>query len=479
MLCEDARMAHMPIRLWNTLTRKTQLFRPQKPGVVTLYTCGPTVYNYMHIGNLRTFVFEDLLKRTLLGSGLRVKHIMNITDVGHLTNDSDDGDDKMERAALTSGKNIWELAAFYTDEFMRDVAALHILPPLHYTKATDHIKEQIALVKKLEKAGHTYRTSDGIYFDTSTWKKYGVLMGKKHLAGLQKGARVSASDEKRTATDFALWKFSAAEGSKRQMEWDSPWGVGFPGWHIECSAMAMKYLGATLDIHCGGVDHITIHHTNEIAQSEAATGKPFARFWMHGEFLQINNTKMAKSQGNFLRIADIRAQGLDPIAYRYFLLQTHYRKQLQFSWEAVEAAAAGLRNLVERLATAPATSKTDPQLIKSITAALQDDLNAPKAIALLWKAVGKKGTVDAHTAEAIFVADDTYFGLGLRALVATFLAGATTTLTISPDIQGILDARALARDSRDFATSDRLRDELLARGYVVKDTKDGQELSKK
>lgn len=468
----------MPIRLWNTLTHKKQLFRPQRSGVATLYTCGPTVYNYMHIGNLRTFVFEDLLKRTLLASDLRVRHIMNITDVGHLTNDSDDGDDKMERAALTTGKSIWELAAFYTEAFQQDVAALNILPPMRYTLATDHIKEQIALVKKLEKKGHTYRTSDGIYFDTATWKKYGVLMSKKHLAGLHKGARVSASEEKRNATDFALWKFSPSDGgAKRQMEWDSPWGVGFPGWHIECSAMAMKYLGTTLDIHCGGVDHITIHHTNEIAQSEAVTGKPFARFWMHGEFLQINSAKMAKSQGNFLRVADVRDHGLDPIDYRYFLLQTHYRKQLQFSWEAVEAAATGLRNLIERLAQAPASNRAESKLSKAITAAMQDDLNTPKAIALLWKAIGKKGAVDARIAEAIFAADDAYFGLNLRTRVATHLSKPTSTQELPADIQGILDARALARSSRDFAASDRLRDELLARGYSVKDTKDGQEIS--
>jgi cysteinyl-tRNA synthetase len=468
----------MPIRLWNTLTHTRQFFRPQQPGVVTLYTCGPTVYNYMHIGNARTFVFEDLLKRTLIASGMHVKHIMNITDVGHLTNDSDDGEDKMERAALTSGKDIWELAAFYTKAFLQDSTALHILPPQRYTKATEHIKEQIALIKKLERTGHTYQTHDGIYFDTSTWKKYGVLMSKKHLNGLRKGARVKTTTEKRSATDFALWKFSPTSGAMRQMEWESPWGVGFPGWHIECSAMAMKYLGETLDIHCGGVDHITIHHTNEIAQSEAATGKPFARFWMHGEFLQINHAKMAKSEGNFLRLSDIRDHGFDPLVYRYFLLQTHYRKQLQFSWKALEAAATGLHHLSERLAKAPAGIKSDSKLLTAITRAMQDDINAPGALALLWKAVGKKGEVSARTAQAVFAADEAFFALGLRERAAACAQKTASPHSIPDIIQNILDARATARANRDFTTSDHLRDQLLTLGYQVIDTSNGQEIQK-
>ncbi|MDX1709432.1 MAG: cysteine--tRNA ligase, partial [Desulfobacterales bacterium] len=291
----------MTLYLYNSLTRKKQPFEPIISGEVGLYTCGPTVYNYAHIGNLRTYIFEDILKRVLIYNGYAVKHVMNITDVGHLTGDRDMGEDKMEAGAAREGKSAWDIAEYYTRSFKQDIAALNILAPDIWVKATDTIPEQIALIKTLQEKGYTYQTTDGIYFDTSKFKDY-TKLSHQDLEALKEGARVERNPEKRHPTDFALWKFSP-QGSKRQMEWDSPWGVGFPGWHLECSAMSMKFLGEQLDIHCGGTDHIDVHHTNEIAQSEAATGKPFFNFWMHGAFLIIQGgKKMAKSEGNFLTL---------------------------------------------------------------------------------------------------------------------------------------------------------------------------------
>lgn len=279
----------MTVRLYNTLSRAKETFQSIRPNEVGLYTCGPTVYNYAHIGNLRTYLFEDILKRTLTYSGYAVKHVMNITDVGHLTGDRDMGEDKLEKGARREGKSAWDIAAAYTQAFQKDLERLNILAPSIWCKATDTIPEQIALIQILEKKGFTYRTRDGIYFDTARFPKY-TQLSHQNLDALQEGARVEKNPEKRNATDFALWKFSPA-GVQRQMEWDSPWGVGFPGWHIECSAMSMKYLGDQLDIHCGGTDHIDVHHTNEMAQSEAATGKPFFNVWMHGAFLIISGGK--------------------------------------------------------------------------------------------------------------------------------------------------------------------------------------------
>lgn len=466
----------MHLSLFNTRTRTKQVFTPQKKNIVTLYTCGPTVYNFMHIGNLRTFVFEDLLKRTLRAQGYRVKHIMNITDVGHLTDDADQGEDKMEKAARGAGKNVWELATFYTDRFLQDVRALQILPPSKYTKATDHINEQITLVQTLEKKGYTYRTSDGVYFDTAKFPTYGALAGMRHLAGIEEGARIGKHEEKRNPSDFALWKFSP-KGHARQMEWDSPWGVGFPGWHIECSAMAMKYLGATLDIHCGGIDHIPVHHTNEIAQSEAATGKPFARFWCHGEFLLMGNDKMAKSAGNFITLQDILARGYDPLAYRYFLLQTHYRKQMNFTWDALDAAAAGYRKLIERLSNAAPSKNIDKELLQKITAAMHDDLNAPRALSLIWKAVKKSGPVDGAMVQAVFRAD-ALLGLDLKKHVQGYKRERRAAQKIPKEIAAIAKERDAARQAKNWKKSDELRDVLAAKGWVVNDMPTGTALSK-
>ncbi|MEK7623556.1 MAG: cysteine--tRNA ligase, partial [Patescibacteria group bacterium] len=335
------------LTLYNTLTRRKETFEPLRDKAVGLYTCGPTVYNYAHIGNLRTYIFEDILKRALVANGYDVRHVMNITDVGHLTDDADFGEDKMEKGAKREDKSAWEIAEFYTQAFKKDVQELNILPPDIWCKATDNIAEQIAMVQTLIDKGVTYETADGIYFDTTKISDYGKL-ARLRAQTLQPGKRVEMG-EKRNPHDFALWKFSPT-GEKRQMEWEAFGRKGFPGWHIECSAMSIKYLGEQFDIHCGGIDHVPIHHTNEIAQSETATGKkPWVRYWLHGEFLNIAETKMAKSGENFITLQTIKDRGISPIAYRYFLLQTHYRKQLNFSWEALQAAETGLGNLRDQV----------------------------------------------------------------------------------------------------------------------------------
>jgi cysteinyl-tRNA synthetase len=333
----------MELLLYNTMTRHKERFQPIRPPQVGLYTCGPTVYNYAHIGNLRTYIFSDILKRVLLYNGFEVRHVMNITDVGHLTGDRDMGEDKLEKGARKEGKSAWEIAEYYTQAFKKDIRRLNILEPTLWCKATDTIADQIALIETLEAKGYTYRTSDGIYFDTSRFKDYAKL-SHQDLEALQEGARVEKNPEKRNATDFALWKYSPP-GIQRQMEWPSPWGVGFPGWHIECSAMSMKYLGELLDIHCGGTDHVDVHHTNEIAQSEGALGRKFVNYWLHNEHLNVNDAKMAKSQGTGFTLMEIKEKGFDPMDLRYFFLNAHYRSKQNFTFEALKAAATGLDNL--------------------------------------------------------------------------------------------------------------------------------------
>src|SRR3990172_6122045 len=311
-------MVLMKLRLFDTYTRSVRDFEPLKPGEVGMYTCGPTVYDYAHIGNLRTYIFEDILRRTLEINGYRVKHVMNITDVGHLTSDADTGEDKMEKGSQRTGKSAWQFA----DVFVSDMNHLNLLAPTIWCKSTDHIQEQIDFISCIEDKGFTYKTSDGVYFDTSKLTEYGQL-SRLDIDGLQAGTRIEMG-EKRHPTDFALWKFSPRD-HKRQMEWESPWGMGFPGWHIECSAMSAKYLGSEFDIHCGGEDHIPVHHTNEIAQSQACFGTRLANFWMHGYFLQLETERMSKSSGAFIRLQDIMDEGDDPLAYRLFSLNAHYR----------------------------------------------------------------------------------------------------------------------------------------------------------
>ena len=332
----------MAIQFFDTYTRTTREFQPLQPPEVGLYTCGPTVYDYAHIGNLRTYIFEDILRRTLEFNGYRVKHVMNITDVGHLVSDADSGEDKMEKGSRRTGKSAWEIAEFYTQAFRQDLKHLNIQEPVIWCKATDHIAEQINLIRCIEEKGYTYRTSDGIYFDTSKLPSYGYL-GRLDIEGLQAGQRIDMG-EKRNPTDFALWKFSPTD-QQRQMEWESLWGKGFPGWHIECSAMSEKYLGSYFDIHCGGEDHITVHHSNEIAQTEACYGTRLANFWLHGYFLQLDDAKMSKSAGEFLRVQLLIDKGYDPLAYRFFCFSASYRAKLNFNWEGLDGAAKALDRL--------------------------------------------------------------------------------------------------------------------------------------
>ena len=371
----------MNLQLYDTYTRSTREFQPLKGKQVGLYTCGPTVYDYAHIGNLRTYVFEDVLRRVLEFNGYEVNHVMNITDVGHLVSDADSGEDKMEKGARRTGQSAWEIADYYTQCFRDDMRSLNIQEPDIWCKATDHITEQIEFIKCIDKKGYTYATSDGIYFDTSSLTNYGY-MARLNIEGQQAGARIDLG-EKRHITDFALWKFSPKD-QKRQMEWDSPWGVGFPGWHIECSAMSAKYLGEFFDIHCGGEDHIPVHHTNEIAQTEACYGTRLANFWMHGYFLQLDEAKMSKSTGEFLRVKTLADQGYDPLAYRVFLLSAHYRTKLNFNWEALEGAARSLdrlRNLCYELGE---PGIIDEPLADKFLCQINDDLNMPRGMAVVW-----------------------------------------------------------------------------------------------
>ncbi|MDP3986386.1 MAG: cysteine--tRNA ligase [Candidatus Veblenbacteria bacterium] len=459
----------MALSLYNTLTRKKEELTTLKPGEVGLYTCGPTVYAPPHIGNLRTYLFEDLLKRVLLMNAYQVNHVMNITDVGHLTSDADEGEDKMEKGSQREGKSVWEIAEFYTTMFKQNMAELNILEPNVWCKATDHITEQLALIQQLEAKGLTYKTSDGIYFDTAKLKDYGKL-AKLDAKGLKEGARVEANPEKRNPTDFALWKFSPPAGEpekKRQMEWDSPWGVGFPGWHIECSAMSMKYLGETFDIHCGGIDHIPVHHTNEIAQSEAATGKPFVKYWLHGEFLVVDAKRMGKSEGNLLTLDWLTKEGITPLAYRYFCLMTHYRKPLNFSLEAALSAQKALQNLQDKVATMGEPSVGCAEYEEKFKAALNDDLNAPQGLAIVWELM--KSSYPNSAKKQSLLKMDEVLGLGLKDV---------PTLTMPPEVEALVEERERIRRDKDFAKADDIRIRIKELGFTVDDTELGPVVKK-
>ena len=460
----------MALRLYNSLTRAKDELVPSAPPKVSLYTCGPTVYNYQHVGNYRTYVFEDLLVRTLKLLGFKPNRVMNITDVGHLTSQGDEGEDKMEVGAAREGKTAWDIAKFYTEAFLHDFRELDLLPADVLCRATDHIPEQIELVRALEAKGFAYKTADGLYFDTAKLPDYGKLMTKEHLEGLKSGARVEANPEKRHMTDFALWKFSP-KGTARQMEWESPWGKGFPGWHIECSAMAMRFLGETLDIHCGGIDHVPVHHTNEIAQSEGATGKPFAKVWMHAEFLLMNNAKMAKSAGGFVKLSDLSDKGFAPLDYKYLCLTAHYRKQLDFTWESLEASKTARRRLKDAAAAlSNETSKPDcADYSARFKDALADDLNAPAALAVVWDMLRSDRSGGAKK----------YFLQQADSVFALDLFGVDEVAAVPPDVAALLARRSEAKARKDFAESDRIRKEIEQLGWLVKDGKDGAKAVKK
>jgi cysteinyl-tRNA synthetase len=459
-----------PLRLYDNYSRSLRQFAPLAPDKpVGVYTCGPTVYDFQHIGNYRTFMFEDTLKRVLRWNGHRVLHVMNITDVGHLTSDADTGEDKMEKGARRTGRTAWEIAALYTKAFQDDAATLNIEPPDVLPRATDHIPEQIEFIADLERRGFTYATADGVYFDTSRQADYGFL-ARLDRAGLEAGKRIELG-EKRNATDFALWKLSPPD-STRQMEWESPWGKGFPGWHIECSAMAQKYLGDYFDIHCGGEDHIPVHHTNEIAQTEARVGTRLANFWMHGYFLVQNDAKMAKSAGEFLRVAALVERGYDPLAFRYLCLTGHYRTQLNFTWEALDAAATGLARMRTTLHSLPTDARAlpDAQALAQFATHVNDDLNTPRALALAWDVL--RGELPAGVRRATMLRFDEVFGLGLASWVPTREA-------VPDAVSALARARADARNAKQWAQADRLRAELHAAGWEMEDRADGYSLKRR
>jgi len=460
------------LRLHDTRTRQVQPFRPLHPPTVGIYTCGPTVYGPQHLGNMRSQLFPDLLRRVLTAAGYEVTYVTNITDVGHLVSDADEGDDKIERAAAETGRRAEDIAAFYTEQWATDRRRLGCLEPDVLPRAADHIAEQIEMVKVLEAKGHTYVIDDGVYFDVSTFPTYADF-ARLDLDELETSGRVEHVEDKRHPADFALWKLTPP-GVQRQQEWDSPWGRGFPGWHIECSAMATKHLGTTFDIHTGGIDHVRVHHTNEVAQSECALDvHPWVQVWMHNEFLDLGGVKVSKSAGHVLTVDTLVERGIDPLAFRYFFLQAHYRQQQSFTWEAIEAAATALRRLVGHAVTArEAGGEPDLAVVapyqRRFWAALADDLNAPQALAVVWEAVRAD---DLGSAERwAFLADaDRALGLGL----ATAEAPTTDETGSDPRIDGLVAARQAARAAKDWAEADRIRDELAAEGIELIDGPDG------
>lgn len=458
------------LKLFNTLTRQLEEFKPIDAGKVRMYTCGPTVYWDATIGNFRCYVLEDILVRTLELNGYEVTRALNITDVGHLVSDSDEGEDKMEKGARRENKTVWEIAEQYSNRFVESAVKLNIkIPPKPLLcRATDHIPEQIELVRILMDKGFAYKISDGVYFDTSKFPNYGQLSRQK-AEEKEEGARVDINPEKRNKTDFALWKFSPKDG-KRQMEWESPWGVGFPGWHAECSAMAHKYLGQPFDIHCGGVDHIPVHHENEIAQSEAAYGAKLADYWWHNEFLLVDGQKMSKSLGNVYTVPDLEAKGFDPLALRYFYLGAHYRQIQNFTFEALTAAQNALRRLWSYSRELDEGGAVLADIQADFSSALDDDLNTSKALAAVWKMV--EGDYPAADKGATLLWMDKVLGLDLEKYVGK-------RIDIPENVKTLLAQRQAARDSKDWAESDNLRKTIEERGWTVEDTKDGQKASPK
>jgi cysteinyl-tRNA synthetase len=457
----------MNLHFYDTYSRSSREFQSLQPGVVGLYACGPTVYDFAHIGNLRTYIFVDLLRRTLEFQGYQVNHVMNITDVGHLTSDADSGADKMTLGSLRTGKSAWEIAAQYTAAFRQDLTLLNILPPATWCRATDYIAEQIEFISVLEKKGFTYHTGDGVYFNTALQPDYGYL-ARLDPAGLQAGSRVEMGDKKHQC-DFALWKFSERSG-ERQMEWASPWGVGFPGWHIECSAMSAAHLGEYFDIHCGGEDHVAVHHSNEIAQTEARHGTRLANFWLHGAFLKSNDAKMSKSDGDFLRLQTLQDRGVDPLAYRYLCLSAHYRSQLNFTDQALQSAVTGLERLRMLVWKLGEYGTVSDEYIERFQTEINNDLNLPRALAVVWDLL--KSDLPNATKKATVLHVDAVLGLGLSSWTPT-------VIELPDQIAGLLQQRALARSEKRWGDADLLRAQIRELGYEIDDSIQGQQVHKK
>jgi cysteinyl-tRNA synthetase len=473
-----------PLELFNTLGRRLEPFVSRDPGKASVYSCGPTVYAYQHIGNMRAYVFADTLRRVLRWKGYDVRHVINITDVGHLTSDEDEGEDKMEAGARREGRTIWEIAEHYTAAFMEDLASLRVLPPTMWTKATDHIPQMVAFAEVLEAHGLTYTLPSGLYYDTSKDDDYGKL-ALLDLEGLREGERVTKLEGRRNPSDFAVWR-TTPPGESRQMEWDSPWGRGAPGWHLECSVMSIEHLGPHFDIHTGGIDHIPVHHTNEIAQSEGylEDGREWVRYWLHGEFINLKGAKLSKSLGHTLRVTDLAADGYHALVYRYLLLGAHYRTQVDFELAALDGAKTALRRLVERFGDLNAagvdtyddaaqrlTTSAGRGHLQEFDTAVSSDLNTAKALAVV-AAVARDDTLDRDDAAVLVAAFDAVLGLGLGDLGPTDLELARAGVDVG-EVERVFAERLTARAAKDWAQSDALRDRLDAMGVEVKDGPDG------
>lgn len=464
----------MEMQLFNSDGRESQIFKPINEGRVGLYCCGPTVYNFAHIGNMRPYTIQDVLKRTLEYFGYRVNHVMNITDVGHLTDDGDEGEDKMIKAAREKGMSVWDIARFFEEAFWKDLERLNISRPSVSCRATDHIEDMIGLVRILEEKGFTYRAGGNVYFDTSRFPEYGrmALLDKQEL---KEGARVGRDDNKRNYSDFVLW-FTNSKFENQAMVWDSPWGKGYPGWHLECSAMSSRYLGDHFDIHCGGIDHVPVHHTNEIAQSEAASGHKWVNYWLHNEFILMKTGKMSKSKGNFLTVQSLVDEGYDALDYRYMLLGGHYRSQLVFSWESLDGARSARESLVRKVTALAASSEPAASLIgaaekyiKEFESHIADDLNTPRVLADIWSLLKDKELTDGEKLALVFRIDSV-LGLNLEELSHK---GDGEGVSLDADIEALIAERADARKAKDYARSDEIRDELLGRGIKIIDTPGG------
>lgn len=453
----------MNIYLYNSLSRKKEEFKPRKAGQVGLYTCGPTPYYTAHIGNLSSYIYWDVLKRYLHSQEYKVEHIMNITDVGHLTSDADEGEDKMEKAKKREAKTAWEIADFYIKVFKKDTEDLNILPPSRYIRATEVIKEQIEFVEVLEKKGFLYRLSDGLYFDTGRDKNYGQLANLKNVE-LQEGARVEKNPEKKNAGDFAVWKFSPLD-KQRDMEWDSPWGKGFPGWHLECSVISRLALGDTFDIHTGGQDHLTVHHPNEMAQSQAVTGKRQANYWLHNAFVRYEGGKISKSAGTFITLADLKARGFSPAAFRLLVLQNHYRKTLNFTWDSLEAAQRGLINIIKEISFFDEPAIGCAEMEADFYLSLADDMNTAKGLAILQATIESQNPTHAKLSSVLTM--DKVLGIGLKEL-------RKKALSLPAGADALLAQRKIARQQKDWTRSDKLRDKLAQMGVEIRDTELGQ-----
>lgn len=463
------------LKLYNTMGHALQEFSPLQPGKVGLYGCGPTVYNYAHIGNLRTYIFEDILVRTLRRNGYEVRHVMNVTDVGHLSGDDDTGEDKMVRSAKERGESVLQIAQFYTDAFFADTARLGIARPTVVCKATEHVQDMIDLIKRIEANGYTYMAGGNLYFDVTKFSNYGELANLR-MDELKAGARIEVDENKKNPYDFVLW-FTKSKFENQALVWDSPWGRGYPGWHIECSAMSMKYLGESFDIHAGGIDHVPVHHTNEIAQSEAATGKKWVNYWMHAEFLIMDKGKMSKSKGGFVTLQSLIDAGLDPLDYRYFCLGGHYRSQLTFSWEGMEQAKASRKALIEKIldlkdaisvARLPSRRELVPAAAERLSRfdeSLSDDLAVPRALAELWQLV-RDPKIPAADALAAALDMDSVLGLGLAQAQR---AEASLDSEVVARIDELIAKRAAAKKAKEWAVADEIRKTLKEMGIALED----------